>query len=54
MRVNNTLPLWLACKEVVNNPSFRLTLQDMITASIEFDQVRYKKYQEQYVVIFGL
>lgn len=51
MRVNNTLPLWLACKEAVNNPSFRPTLQDMITmcyfpATIEFNQERYKKYIE--------
>ena len=49
MRVNNTLPLWVACREAINNPSFRPTLQDMVTmcyfpAAIEFNQDRYKKY----------
>lgn len=49
MRVNNTLPLYVACKEAVNNPDFRLTLQDMVTmcyfpTTIQFNQTRYKKY----------
>ena len=49
MRVNNTLPLYVACKEAVNNPDFRPTLQDMVTmcyfpTTIQFNQNRYKKY----------
>lgn len=49
MRVNNTLPLYVACKEAVTNPDFRPTLQDMVTmcyfpATIQFNQDRYKKY----------
>lgn len=51
MRVNNTLPLYRACKEAVTNHSFRLVLHDIITmcyfpASIDFNQERYKKYIE--------
>lgn len=51
MRVNNTLPLYVACKESVSNPDFRPTLQDMVTmcyspATIQFNQERYKKYVE--------
>lgn len=51
MRVNNTLPLYVACKEAVNNPDFRPTLQDMVTmcyfpATIQFNQHQYKKYIE--------
>lgn len=51
MRVNNTLPLYVACREAVNNPDFRPTLQDMVTmcyfpATIQFNQERYKKYVE--------
>lgn len=49
MRVNNTLPLYVACKEAVNNPDFRHVLQDMITmcyfpATIQFNQQQYQKY----------
>lgn len=51
MRVNNTLPLYVACKEAVNNPDFRPTLQDMVTmcyfpTTIQFNPTRYKKYIE--------
>lgn len=51
MRVNNTLPLYVACREAVNNPDFRPTLQDMVTmcyfpATIQFNQELYKKYVE--------
>lgn len=51
MRVNNTLPLYVACEEAVNNPDFRPTLQDMVTmcyfpATIQFNQQQYKKYVE--------
>lgn len=51
MRVNNTLPLYVACKEAVSNPDFRHTLQDMVTmcyfpAAIQFNPERFKKYQE--------
>lgn len=51
MRVNNTLPLYVACKEAVSNPDFRHTLQDMVTmcyfpAAIQFNQQQYKKYMK--------
>lgn len=51
MRVNNTLPLYVACKEAVNNPDFRDKLQDLITmcyfpATIQFNQQQYQKYVE--------
>lgn len=49
MRVNNTLPLYVACKEAMNNPDFRPVLQDLITmcyypATVQFNQEQYKKY----------
>lgn len=49
MRVNNTLPLYVACKEAMSNLDFRPVLQDLITmcyypAAVQFNQEQYKKY----------
>lgn len=49
MRVNNTLPLYWACRDAMKDPGLRDVLQDLITmsyfpATIHFDQKQYDKY----------